>query len=177
MKLEMDWLKANHTKLHYFGLGFIQLKLSQDDRLHFYTDKLPAIVSEEEIHNHRYNFTSSVLKGILHQELFEIVQGNTHTVEEESCQEGVKPEGHFPSLCGILRSSMHSYIEGSWYFIYHDTFHRVKSSDCITYLTRGTYQKPMAKVIRPVGADKVCPFSVKVEDSVLWEIIEEMIKA
>jgi hypothetical protein len=177
MKLEMDWLRANCTKLHYFGLGFIQLKLDKEHRLHFYTMRLPAVIGREEIHNHRYDFHSQILKGYLKQDLFQTVQGNTHTVEDESCQEGVKPEGHFPSLCGVLLTSSHMYYEGSEYWVDHNTFHRVESNFGITHLTRGDYKKEFAKVMRLAGADKVCPFGVKVEEKNLWEIIEEMIKA
>lgn len=175
MKLEIDWLKTNYTKLHYFGLGFIQLKLDHTHRLHFYTNKLPVIISKEEIHNHRYNFCSQIIRGSLKQELFQITQNNTHTIEDESCQEGIKPEKHFSLPCGILLTSKHRYCEGSEYWIDHEVFHRVESDDCITYLTLSDYLKKSAKVVRPANTQKVCPFSKKVDEKDLWEIIANMI--
>lgn len=175
MNIDVDWLRANHTMVHYFGLGFIQLKIDQYKRYHFYTDELPQIVGEEEIHNHRYSFQSTVMRGRLKQELFGEITGDTHIMEDESCQEGVVSEKD-PSRCGIFLSSVHTYIAGCNYYINHTVFHRVKAVNCVTYLQRGDYKKKYAQVIRPVGAQKVCPFSYKVEDKKLWEIIEAMCK-
>jgi hypothetical protein len=174
MKLEIDWLKANHTMIHYFGLGFIQLKLDQFKRFHFYTSELPQIVGEEEIHNHRYDFQSTILLGKLTQEIYGKIDGDTHVIEDESCQEGVTT-GILPSFCGIELLSMHNYGVGSYYFVDHNTFHRVKADNCVTILNRTDYKKQYAKVIRPVGTKKVCPFSQKVDEKRLWEIIEGII--
>lgn len=41
--MNIDWLKANSTMIHYFGLGFIQVKLGDLDRVHFY---LPGYCDE-----------------------------------------------------------------------------------------------------------------------------------
>lgn len=38
--LNLAWLKANHRTIHYFGLGFIQLKLDESRRMHFYVPSL-----------------------------------------------------------------------------------------------------------------------------------------
>jgi hypothetical protein len=175
MKLEIDWLKKNHQMIHYFGLGFIQLKIDKHNRLHFYTPELPPIIDEEDIHNHRYDFTSSILRGKMEQQLFVEIPGATHIKEDESCQADVKPETS-PSNCSVLMTSSHTYAEGSSYFIDHDTFHRVKTNNCITHLNRGGYKKKYAQVIRPMESGKICPFSQKIEEGRLWEIIETMIR-
>lgn len=61
--LNIDYLKKNHTKIHGFGLGFIQIKLGEVFRLHIYTKEIALTTQDEEIHNHRYDFKSTVLKG------------------------------------------------------------------------------------------------------------------
>ncbi len=84
--------------IHYFGLGFIQLKINFETRMHFYSPELPQITSNEDVHNHRYDFESCVLKGELEQELFHVINGDTHLREQESCQAGVHTEST-PTPC------------------------------------------------------------------------------
>jgi hypothetical protein len=172
--LNIDWLKSNHKMIHYFGLGFIQLKIDDQTRIHFYTPELPPIVSQEDIHNHRYDFFSQVLKGHFSQALFNVIDGNTHLREQESCKEGVSCETP-PTPCAVEINSEHKYVAGSAYFIKAETFHRV-SAEGITLLKRGEPKKDFAEVIRRAGSEKTCPFSQKIEESRLWEIIECMIK-
>ena len=177
------WLKNNHQMIHYFGLGFIQLKIDQQHRMHFYTPELPPIVPDEDIHNHRYDFESYVLKGEFEQELFDVYTMSpygeslyhSHIKEFESCQEngGVKNSLKMP--CMISSASKHTYNAGSHYFMSHRTFHRVKATNCITLLERGDYKEDLAEVIRPKDAAKVCPFSQKIETDTLWGIVEKML--
>lgn len=173
--LDIDWLKKNHLLIHYFGLGFIQLKINQYHRMHFYTKELPAIVPEEDIHNHRYNFTSHVVKGYLSQEIYQIVDGDCYLREKESCKAGVEvQEEGVP--CGIKLLGTQMFAVGSHYWMWHDTFHKVKSDNCITLLTRTDYMKDLAEVVRMVGEAKVCPFSQSVEKDRLWQVVEDMLK-
>lgn len=173
-QLNTDWLKKNHQMIHYFGLGFIQLKLDATNRLHFYTEELPPIVNEEDVHNHRYDFLSVVLKGEFCQHTYNIVDGVTHTLEEESCRKDA-PISFEPKLCGLEINSIHTYRAGSWYMICHNTFHQVFATNCITFLNRTDYKKENAQVVRPVGATKICPFSQQIEQSRLWEIVDSML--
>lgn len=36
MYLDTDFLRKNHQLIHFFGLGFVQLKLDANLRMHFY---------------------------------------------------------------------------------------------------------------------------------------------
>lgn len=159
---DINWLKANHQMIHYFGLGFIQLKIDNTYRMHFYTESLPAIVSQEDVHNHRYSFFSEIVKGKLLQELYQITDGDTHIKEQETCKAGIGADG-MGVKCGLKETSRHRYFAGSRYWLNHDTFHRVWSANAITLLTRGEIEKELAEVVRPVNAPKICPFSKKVE--------------
>jgi hypothetical protein len=53
--IKLNDLKEKCKMIHYFGLGFIQIKIDDTYRLHFYTNKLPKILHEEEVHNYRNN--------------------------------------------------------------------------------------------------------------------------
>ncbi len=174
--MKVDWLKDNIELIHYFGLGFIQLKINKEYRLHFYTPELPPIVPKEDVHNHRYDFTSMILKGIFTQEIYGIVSNeNTHITREESCNPDVKCESTgIP--CGIKLISRQTYYPGSKYWIDHDAFHRVvNEGECITLLRRTDYKKKSANVIREKNENCVCPFSQKIEEGKLWHIVEGML--
>lgn len=174
MDINIDLLKKNHQKIHYFGLGFIQVKIDSITRVHFYSSELPAIISDEEIHNHRYDFTSVIIKGGFGQQIYQVIPGDTHLLEEESCQEGVS--GGKTKLCSVKMIGEHVYYPNSRYFVDHNVFHKVQAVDCVTLLTRSDYKKDLAEVIRPVGAEKICPFSQKIEEGSLWEIVDSMLK-
>lgn len=172
--LDIDLLKNEYKHIHFFGLGFIQLKLDEYLRLHFYSSSLPCFMNEEEIHNHRYNFESCILKGTLKSEHYNIVEGNEYILEQESCKPGIilKTE---PKLCSIKHISSHVYNEGSKYKIEHDEFHKVEGIECITQVVRGFYMKENADVVRKVDSEKICPFSKNIPESELWNIVEFMI--
>lgn len=181
MNLDIDYLKKNAKMIHWFGLGFIQVKLNDFERLHFYTDKLPKTTTEEEIHNHRYNFVSTILKGALWHDIYEVrvIEGfttlNQYWLTEETCKENDKKS--FPTYpCNIELITQKRYLANDGYYIHHETFHRVYSADAITHVRRGAYKKDFAQIIFPVGMKPACPFSVKRPESELWEIVEQSIK-
>ena len=173
--ITIEDLKKKCTMIHYFGLGFIQVKLGPTHRVHFYTDLLPPIVDKEDVHNHRYDFTSKILHGNFHQELFKIVEGNTYTLHNESCKEGYEETTSEQIVCGIEKIDDRWFYKGETYSISHETFHRVEATDAITMLTRSEYKKELAQVTRPINAPKICPFSKKIEDWELWQIVETIL--
>lgn len=174
-EINIDFLKNNCQMIHYFGLGFIQLKLTKQYRLHFYNEILNPIIPEEEIHNHRYDFTSKILKGIFNQELYKLIPGTKYICEKESCQENciIEENGY---ECDIELINNNTYHAGSQYFLNHTVFHRVKANNCITLLSRSDYKKDLAEVVRLKEGQKVCAFSKKINENDLWQIIDEMIK-
>lgn len=179
--LNVDWLRNNYKKVHYFGLGFIQLKLNDNERLHFYTEKLIKTVNEEEIHDHRYNFVSTILKGTLAQQIYNIrYQGWGNNVDyeyyitQETCSEHNKID--FPKTnCNILEVYNKTYVKNDSYYLDHNTFHKVSSNDAITYVSRLNITKDYANVVYRKGQIITCPFSVKRPDDELFDIIAEMV--
>lgn len=168
------WLRTHHTKIHFFGLGFIQIKINETLRFHFYTKRLESIMPKEEIHNHRYAFRSYILKGDLNQEIFQITAGDTHVLVDVDCKEGSVP--HVGSMLWkpVLITDM-TLAVGSTYDIRDYTYHRVWSENCITKIERGSPVKDKAAVCRPRNSPSVCPFSCKTPVGTLWDIVEDMI--
>ena len=171
------WMRKNHQKIRYFGLGFIEVKICNDTRMHFYTPKLPQIISEEYIHNHRYAFASRVVSGLLSQEIFQITAGDSHIIEQEDRNpHQAVVEVTNDTLVGVDLVSRHTYAQGSDYFLRPQVFHRVKADECVTYVTRYGSHRDFADVVRPVGSIKVCPSNQAIEEDRLWEIVEMMMK-
>jgi hypothetical protein len=174
-EVTLSSLKENTTKIHFFGLGFIQIKLGDTYRIHFYNKSLPAITAEEDVHNHRYDFTSTVFSGEFSQEIFAVDSGDTYVLEMESCKEGVSANSE-PKICGIKKMMTQTFTQGSSYHISHEVFHRVKSDNAITFLKRGEIKKDFAEVIHERTAPKVCPFSKKISEEELWNIVGKMLE-
>lgn len=175
--LDVNWLKKNCQRLYFFGLGFIQIKINDDYRVHIYTDKLPRSTTEEDVHNHRYGFTSWVLKGTLIQHTFRAVDTphGEFFQTKETCNPNNKKEFEkYP--CDLIRTGIQELKAGSSYSIHHDTLHRVFSTTAVTLLQRGPYEKDEADVVYRKGEPPGCPFATKVRGELLWEIIEEALR-
>ena len=169
-EIDFDWLKSNHTRIYFFGLGFIQVKINEEYRLHFYIPDLPAFVDHP--HNHRYDFESTILKGEIINNIFEEVCGEDFIIQEDSCSEGFIPSETPRKASFNLKSSI-TYKEGDKYRMYHETFHTVSANNCITLLKRSEYKKELADVSYPANQEKVCPFMNKLPESWLWDQIEK----
>lgn len=183
MQYTYEYVREHSRHIHYFGLGFVQVKLDRPDplgrgsetRMHFYTADLPAITGEEEVHNHRRSFTSTVVRGSFSQKFYAVTPGDTHLLELESCKEGVEAPAA-PRPCSLVEMSRQIFREGSEYWVHHDQFHRVwVAGPTVTLLHLSSPLKDHAEVVRPVGAEKVCPFSKKVPEDQLWQIVKRML--
>lgn len=171
--LDIDWLKNNNERLYYFGLGFIQLKINDKYRLHFYTDKLDS--NTDSIHNHRYNFESKILKGSFKNKIYNVdYWGNTHVKVNESCNEEIQVPKN-KEACTLKLVSDITYYKNDEYYMHYESFHRVESNYAITLLKRSDYKQDYAQIIYEKNKEPNCPFSVKLNEEYLWNIIEEMI--
>jgi hypothetical protein len=177
--LDVDYLKS-HTEHapHWFGLGFIQLKLNTMSRVHFWHPSLAADLPEEELHDHRYNFTSHILKGQLANVIWQFLPSDTGTLElvTVDCKPNTISE---PVVIGKGHTALlasHTMHAGDSYRMYMDTFHRIHATHAITLLVRDSIQKPVARVIRNPNTPFVCPFAAPKPVDELWELITECIE-
>lgn len=182
--LDVNRLRASGAHPHYFGLGFIQLKVEKDQRLHFWVPHWPAIPgSATELHDHRYDFISTVLKGSVEQEVFSATP--TQPEPFKGCMELVevdcKPgrEGA-PEIQGYVRANLlvaHRVEAGQQYRLGNEAFHRAWSvGPTITLLERGPIAKDLARVLRPVGTPFACPFDNAITEGQCWEHIARMLE-
>lgn len=174
--LNVDFLRENNTRMYYFGLGFIQVVLNQEERIHFYSTQLP--VFNDEIHNHRYNFTSTILKGRFFDFRYQLIAGDSHILTNETCNKDIPLLNSIEIPVGVKELSEREYRAGDSYDIFFNEFHGVDTvGDTITYLKRSDIITDYAQVLFPKGVIKTCPFENTFKDDFLWDIIENTIKS
>lgn len=172
--MKLDWLKKNCTKIHYFGLGFIQIDVQDGTRFHFYTDSFPVTPAADEAHDHRYNFKSTILQGTLTQTLYVEREGEpTHTIATTAC-DGSEPTQARPMNLGFFASGI--FREGEYYYLQCDWLHTVSAPrGTITMVERGPRTKELASVVYKGTQKPVCPFSIKVGEADLWAEVESIL--
>ncbi len=172
--LDINYLKENNTRIYYFGLGFIQIVLNKYERIHFYTDELPT--TNEDIHNHRYNFTSTILKGKFRNDKYKLISGDTHILKNESCNVDKELENNVSLTVSVELTESKEYKQGDSYDMFYNEFHAVDyTGDTITYLERTDIITDYAQVVYRKDSEEVCPFSNKVDVDKLWEIVESIL--
>ena len=178
--LTTDLLRQGHQRAYYFGLGFIQIKMNERERYHFYAKELPAIVDTP--HNRRYDFKSQILAGTFHNFIWvEDELGPWFEMTQENCKppgtEGsMKIRPAIANFKRLIQFDHKTYHAGQSYFMDHNTLHTVQATECITFLERSAYRKDESDVAVPKGGSIVCPFSHKISDDDLWQIVDRMLK-
>jgi hypothetical protein len=175
-KLELERILSKTTPA-FFGLGFIQCKINQYERVHFYHPKLtPTVNIEEEVHNHRYDFESTILSGQIVNKKYKFIENKnnpTHFLQNESCNESVEAKNTVPIYGQIVLDSNDCIIQGHAYLMKFDEFHTFSTTKCITYLKRSDYKQEFAQVVRPLNSEIICPFSIKLSQQDCWDIIKD----
>lgn len=176
--LDLSYLKAHCSKIHGFGLGFIQIKLDDTERVHVYTQRIKTTSQAEEIHNHRYDFTSYILKGCLGNKLYQVTpdEAGSFLLVNEACNplvpkkiDQIKVQD--PLLMGEFISKEHQS-----YFLQKDVFHQVSATEgTITLVRRGIVTKESAQVVFPAHQTSICPFSNTYSEEELWQIVKELL--
>lgn len=174
---------------YWFGLGFIQLKLSDVERMHFWTPDIPS-PEREEIHNHRYDFSSIVLAGNLRHDVYHldatvdpsadlrIVDGCEYEIFETNCAPTHEGTVETVSPCLVTHIGQFNLQAGSTYEFPHESFHTTEGTEfAITKLIR-KLPKPIefASVIKKRGAATACPFKDKLPTETCWQHIDAALR-
>lgn len=178
-------LRAMGVVPHYFGLGFIQLKLDPTWRIHVWVPEWPTIPgADTELHDHRYGFESRVLKGALVHELFALGEvhqdhiGQSLELIEVTCQPGGADVPDVQGFVDPLLIGRFTVPTGGEYTLSSEAFHRsTPVGPTVTLLARGPIAKVNARVLRPANAPFVCPFSLDTSLEECWEKVEEVFQA
>lgn len=89
-----------------------------------------------------------------------------------TCKEGEVAPNNDNVLCIPLAIVHTDLTKGSTYSIHRDTYHTITPlAPTITKIVREEPVKEFAQIIRPIGKERLCPFSQKVPESELWELV------
>jgi len=150
--------------------------------MHFWLPEIPH-PEREEIHNHRYDFSSIVLAGHLMHEVWHLdkVRSLTTAVQEQdweifetNCAPNKEGTVETVTPCLITKMGEFNLGAGSLYTFPHTSFHTTEGTRfAITHLTR-VLPKPLeyASVIKKQGAATTCPFRDKIPAKQCWEYID-----
>ncbi len=178
-RITLQELRLRHTSIHFFGLGFIQIKLEAQERVHVYHPELPAFVDEP--HDHRYDFQSTVLLGSMTNTLYEFVRSEENLDElymiETSCTP-VQATQQLRLPVQLVSKHVFHTMQGELYVMGRDQFHTIKTSPyCVTYLRRSPPCKEFARVIRQKDMPPICPFSQTISEAILWGYVEHALQS
>lgn len=122
---------ATKETISLHGLGFIQLVLGGDQRMHVWHPDLPrrACYEHSAIHNHRFSFTSRVLKGLQKNVRcdLELAKEGSHVLISHNGPRSDKGgrESYPVAECNVFERPMECYEAGTEYsmpeFEYHYT--------------------------------------------------------
>lgn len=176
--MRFEEIIANYDIVQAFGLGFIQFKMKNGKRFHFY-DKMFKTV-DDDIHNHRYDFKSTIIKGTLKETLYDISGKPIPNSKLLHCKETDCQNGNIPLKLPDMYASVISTLthhKNSTYIRNVYEYHTVESDYCVTMLELGERILDRAYVLYSKEEDLLnCPFLInkKYSNSELLKIAEEI---
>lgn len=127
--MKLDKLKARAAKDPRFaprfhaGIGMIQLFLtSKKDRLHIWHPEQEATRPHSDIHNHKFSFSSRILKGELLHEVIYVMEGGELKLWRTHQDAGADAE--LVGNVGIVVGERRFLKKGDEYFFEAGRFHR-----------------------------------------------------
>lgn len=173
--LTIDGLRRLGGEPHYMGLGVVKYMFRGNRAYHFYSERAPAIV--DDIHEHRFSFTSKVVKGEMKNYIYEVFgtdENSTLRVERGECTSGAEriievENANVVELCNFTTK------EGQFYHVDYRTLHRIEciSPKVITLLDKELpYEQTNPRFITDSENPSVCAFSQPKSKKECWEIIE-----
>lgn len=124
------------------GLGFIQVILPANQRLHVWHPDLPRrdCYEHSAIHNHRFSFVVRVLKGEQKNARvdLELVRGGTHTIISHNGPRSERGgrESYPVAECNVHEHEVETYRAGEEYGMVMHQYHHTPNSGIVVTLMR-----------------------------------------
>lgn len=184
MKTTHDPMRAP-ISLH--GLGFIQVQLPSDQRLHVWHPELPrrACFEHSAVHNHRFSFTSQVLAGKLIDQPHTVIQdeAGTHIAYSHSAprtQSGGRPWTPTGKVTLRPHAELH-YNPGTRYYVEAYAYHLSRPGGdgrVATLLTKHDEGERGAESICKAGIEPDAEFDrFQLSPATLWGYVLEVLGA
>jgi hypothetical protein len=176
--ITVDELRALGGYPHYLGLGVIKCRVGNDRAYHFYCDRAEVLVNQ--IHDHRFSFKSTILRGELKNYIYEIAgtdPTSTLQVERGECKKGAERtiEVHNAKMKEICN---YTNVEGGSYYMPYDTLHQIErlSPVVVTYIEKEPFSQMEPRFVVDTSEPRVCAMSKPKTQDECWEIIDYALK-
>lgn len=184
--INFDWLMINGRNPRVHGNGFLQIDLEIDgevgsERVHIFGHPaLPRQKVPTPIHDHRFGFRSTVLRGRMVNVTYALsVQARTptHDVYVPCPRVGEDTELQFSGVRGALRvSTTEVVVPGDSYVMQSGVLHETLTNEVtITHMRKTTMSALNPRVLCPIGRTPDNDFergsALSVPD--LWLIVED----
>lgn len=160
-------IKQCAISIKTFGLGFIQIKISDDTNINVYLDDIFKFDDYDQPHSHQRNFYSKILAGELVEYLYDVVIVDDGMAAYCGCGDIDEP---INQRYKYKLKEMHSYVNGDGYYRPKDDFHSVSGRNgTITLITKDMSNIHDAIVISSKnGNNEINHYSV----DELWRMVE-----
>lgn len=175
---------AEQITLH--GLGFLQVKLPGNQRLHVWHPDLPKrqCFKQSSIHDHRFGFTSKVLIGTQVNQFYRIVPNSKNFTHIGYLHEGERTKfGNRPWIPDIEVAlekvgDLHVISAGCSYNVNPYILHATECKGiCVTLIKKDITGFQGAHSFCEIGTEPDVDFNRKQwHETVLWEIFTEAMK-
>ena len=173
--ITIDQLRALGGRPHYMGLGCVKYVFRGGSQAyHFYSDKAEILV--EDIHEHRFAFTSTVKKGTLKNYIYDVHgtdPDSTLQVERGECRPDAErvvevANASIVELCTFVTAP------GQSYHLDQTTLHRIEclTPKVVTLINREPMIETKPRFIVDTANPSVCAFSKPKSEKECWELIE-----
>jgi hypothetical protein len=162
-RAEFEAVRAN-SYCHENGFHKIVMLQGKNFKLRLHHFGATSKAAMENVHDHRWPFASSILKGNLHMEMFEVadVPENTelllHHVYHADKSSGAY-QAHLEGVAALKRVKKVSFSEGTTYLLMPDALHRIVNDDQQESITMILTGKPVSSTCnlyarRPLTAEE-----------------------
>ncbi len=178
-----DILRAQATQRgvepRFHGNGFVQLYLSNRDRLHvFHPDLLPTRVSNARIHDHRWDMFSHVLLGCIQHTTYDISPcpvGKWAVNEAPGASNKDHPLMQLPGFqYALVMTGDHWLVVGSRYKFPKRQFHESAADRLtMTLIHKSDDDGLPARIISRAGETPDHAFATQPDTKLMWDAIRE----
>ena len=167
--IDFEAIRVDAKSIKTFGLGFIQIKISDDTTMNVYLDDIFKFDDSDRPHSHQRSFHSEIISGELIEYLYDVAIVDDGKSAYCGCGDVDKPINH---RYKYRLKEMYSYMTGDNYFRHKDYFHSVSGKHgTITLITKDMMESHDAIVISDKkGNNELNHYS----NDELWNMVESV---
>lgn len=165
--IDIDNLKNNYVSIKEFGLGFVQIKLSDENVINFYTDRIEKFSNHEAPHNHQRDFKSIIYNGVLREVVYNIEINENGQSAYCGCGD---TEKEIKDKFSFIEGNTYVHKKGDYYYRNNKEFHSVEAiNNTITFITKLNLESKIDAIIL---SDVIEYEMKKYTEEELWNIVE-----